>query len=788
MIRNYLLLAYRVVARYKSYSFINILGLAVGLTCGIIIYLWILDELNYDRYNNNFASIYRLVQDEKFASGAFKVAATPAPLAPALKENFPEIKLTARYRPITEKVMVAYNEKKFYENGFGYADPELLKIFTFRFINGSKEHALDQPNSIVITARIAAKYFGNEEPIGKSLQIDGGNVYTVTSVIEDLPANSHLRFDILAPFGKLNEMGWDVGWNNNYYYAYMLFDNRYDYRLMKDRFHKFLVNKFKVKDEEITSDYYLQPLSDIHLRSDFDIDLYSHSEYSYQYIYIFMTVAMIILLIVIINYMNLSTARAARRAKEVGIRKTAGATRKQLMLQYIGESFVLTLLSSFIALILTEITLPFVNEFTGKNLGIHYSDIEFSLGLLGIILFTSLAAGSYPAFFLSSYSPYLVLKGNVKTGSSLFRKVLVIFQFSLSVVLIIGTFVISDQLHFIQKKDLGLNKDLVLYTEFKGELYKNFRMFKSELKDLPDVLNVTYSSDIPTYTVHSVWGISWEGSMPNSDFLIHQFMVDEDYIPTFGIQMKEGRNFDLSQPTDSGNFILNEAAVRMMGLKDPVGKWFSPSGQKGTIIGVMKDFNFKSLHKPVEPLFLFISRDRWGFIIVKIKSGDLPESMTAISRVWDKYNPGFPMDFKLLDTEYDKLYTAEQKMGILFGLFAMVAIFLSCLGLFGLASYITETKTREIGIRKAMGASGYKIVRMLSADFIYWVMIATLIGLPAAYLYLHHWLQNFAFRTRLHAGTFVLAGILVLVISQLSVLYQTLRASGKDPADVLKYE
>jgi putative ABC transport system permease protein len=788
MIRNYFLLAYRVIARYKSYSFINILGLAVGLTCGIIIYLWILDELNYDKYNENYSSIYRLVQDEKFETGTFKVAATPAPLGPALKETFPEIKEEARYRPIIEKVMVACKDKKFYENNFGYADPELFKIFTFKFLSGSGEHCLDQPNSLLITKSIAAKYFGSGDPIGKSLQIDGGNVYTVTAVIDDLPANSHLRFDILAPFGKLNEMGWNVGWNNNYYYSYMLFDNKYNYRLMKDKFHKFLVNKFKVKDEEITSDFYLQPLSDIHLKSDFDIDLYSHTEFRYQYIYIFLTVGIIILLIVIINYMNLSTARAARRAREVGIRKTVGASRRQLILQYLGESFILTVISCFIALILTELFLPYINDFTGKALGIHYRDHEFSLGLICIILFTSLAAGSYPAFFLSSYSPYLVLKGTVKTGSSLFRKILVIFQFSLSVVLIIGTFVISDQLHFIQKKDLGIKKEQVLYTEFKGDFYKNFRMFKSDLKNLPDVVNVTYSSDIPTYTVHSGWGISWEGSTPNSDFLIHQFMVDEDYIPTFGIQLKEGRNFDLSHPTDSGNFILNEAAVRMMGLKEPVGKWFSPSGTKGTIIGVMKDFNFKSLHKPVEPLFIYLSKDHWGYIIVKIKSGDVTKTMSGITNVWEKYNPDFPMDFKFLDSEYEKLYTSEQKMGILFGLFAMVAIFLSCLGLFGLASYITETKTREIGIRKAMGASGYKIVTMLSADFTYWVLIATLIGLPSAYLYLHHWLQNFAFRTSMHAGTFILASILVLVISQLSVLYQTLKASGKDPADVLKYE
>jgi putative ABC transport system permease protein len=786
MFRNYLLLAYRIIARFKGYAFINISGLAVGLTCGIIIYLWILDELNYDGYNKHYDSIYRLVQDEKFEAGIFKVAATPAPLAPAFKENFPEIKETGRYRPIIEKVLVAYKDKKFYENSFGYADPEFLRIFTFKFLYGSKEHALDQPNGLLITERIARKYFGKEDPVGKSIQIDGGNVYAVTAVIADLPANSHIRFDILAPFEKLKQMGWDLGWNNNYYYAYMLLDNAQDYHGMKDKFHKYLLTRYKEK--EITSDFYLQPLRDIHLKSDFDIDLYSHSEIRNQYIFIFSAVALIILLIVIINYMNLSTARATRRAREVGIRKTVGATRIQLVFQYLSESFILTMIACFLALILTEISLPSINNFTGKSLAIRYSDPQFTFGLSGIVLFTAIVAGSYPAFFISSYSPYLVLKGNIKTGSSLFRKVLVISQFSLAVILIVGTFVISDQLHFMQQKNLGLNKDQILYTDFKGDLYKNFKLFKNDLKQLQEVIQVTHSSDIPTYTVHSTWGISWEGNTSNSDFLIHQFIVDEDYIPTLGIQIKEGRNFDFSHPTDSAGYIMNESAVKMMGIKEPVGKWFNPGYQKGIIIGVMKDFNFKSLHKPVEPLYIGISREPWGYILIKIKPGNIPETMSKINRVWEKYNPEFPMDLKFLDEEYAALYNSEQKMAILFGCFAIVAIFLSCLGLFGLASYITETRTREIGIRKAMGASGTRVIRMLSIDFTSWVLVATVIGLPVAYFYLHHWLQNFAYRTRMHAGSFLLAGFLVLLIAQISVLYQSWMASKKDPADILKYE
>jgi ABC-type antimicrobial peptide transport system permease subunit len=435
-----------------------------------------------------------------------------------------------------------------------------------------------------------------------------------------------------------------------------------------------------------------------------------------------------------------------------------------------------------------ELILPFINNLTGKELGIHYNQIQFTLGLLAIVLFTGIASGSYPSFFISSFSTHLVLKGNVKSGSSLFRKILVIFQFSLALILIIGTFVISDQLNFLQTRNLGLNKDQILYTEFTGSLSRNYRLFKYDLKNLPEVINVTYCSDLPTYTVHSTWGVSWEGKSSDEQFLIHQFAVDEDYLSTFGIGIKDGRNFDFSYPTDSGSFILNETAVRLMELKDPVGKWFSLWDNKNTIIGIMNDFNFKSLHKPVEPLIFRINRDPFGYIFIKVRAGDTDHSIAAINRVWEKYNPEFPMNLKFLDSEYEKLYKAETKMSVLFQSFAMVAIFLSCLGLFGLASFMTEARTREIGIRKAMGASSFSIIRMLSVDFSSWVLISMVIGLPAAYLYLHHWLENFAYRTHLHFSSFLLACILVLVISQVSVIYQTWKASGKDPADILKYE
>ncbi|MBU8892302.1 MAG: ABC transporter permease [Bacteroidales bacterium] len=783
MFKNYLLIAYRFIIRYKGYSFINILGLATGLACTIIIYLWVLDELNFDTFHKNYDNIYRIVQNQQ--NGEFKVAATCAPMGPKFEEEFPEILESARYRPYTRTALFSHGDKNFYESGFGYADPEFFEIFSFNIIEGSLKGFADHTTSLIITSEMAEKYFGDENPIGKAITINKGTIYTVAAVIDNIPANSHIQFDAIAPFARLYETGWLLNWNNNYYYAYVLCDENIDYRSMEEKFHVSMEEEF---DYEFDEAYYLQPLSEIHLKSDFNIDLYSHTETRYQYVYLFIVVGIIIILIVIINYMNLSTARATRRAREVGIRKVVGAKRMQLIGQFLGESLILTFISYFIAIIFTELLLPSINNLTGKVLDISYSNPEFVIGIFVILIFTGIVSGSYPAFYLSSFIPVNVLKGNVKSGSTLFRKVLVIFQFSLSVILIIGTFFIYKQLKFIQSKNLGIDKELLLYTSFKGKLYDNYFPFKAELKKLNNVLNVTYSNNIPTYTVNSTSGVNWEGNDSNEGMLMHRYVVDHDYVSTFNVDIIDGRDFDITLPTDSANYILNEATIRVMGMEDPVGKWFNLWGMKGTIIGVMKDFNFKSLHKPVEPLMLYITKDIYGYMFIKISSNDIQGTIREINDLWTQFNGEFPMDFKFLDDEYEKLYTAEQKLGKLFSVFAAIAVFLSCLGLFGLASYMTERRTKEIGIRKVFGASSTTVTRLLTWEFTKWVIISTVIAWPVAYIFLNRWLQNFAFRTDLDYYIFVLAGILVLLIAQLSVLFQTYRASRANPAKILKYE
>ncbi len=789
MLRNYLLIAYRFLIRYKGYTVINILGLATGLACSIIIYLWILDELNYDKFHENYESIYRLVQAQQYTDGEFKVAATPAPMVKKFDEEFPEILKSARFRPYIKELLFTCGDKKFYDNGYGYVDPDFFDIFSFKIKEGSLEQFKELTTSMLITESFARKCFGQENPIGKDIMINQSSIYTVVGVVEDVPSNSHLQFNALVPFKRLEEIGWNISWNNNYYYAYVLFDNNIDYKSMNI---KFAESAQEAYDYEIDQIYYLQPLSEIHLKSDFNIDVYSHTEIQYQYVYLFSVVGLIIILIVVINYMNLSTARATRRAREVGIRKVSGASRRQLIFQFIGESLILTIISYFIAIITVELLLPYINEFTGKALEVSYSNSQFVYGLLLILLFTGLLAGSYPAFYLSSFIPVNVLKGDIQSGSSLFRKVLVIFQFTLSIALIIGTFFVYKQLNYIQKRNLGIDREQILYTSIRGDLFDNFFSLKTELKNLSGVRNVTYANNIPTYTVNSSTGIDWEDRdttrSEESHVLIHWYFADHDYVQTFDINLIEGRNFDLGRPADSSNFILNETAIKQMKLKDPIGKWFQFWGTRGYIIGIMKDFNFKSLHRPVEPLLLALNKNVYGYIFIKIDGTEIQKTIKEINNVWNHFNSEFPMDFKFLDEEYNKLYKSEQKLGRLFGIFAAIAIFLSCLGLFGLASYMTERRTKEIGIRKAHGASSQTITRMLTWEFTKWVIISMIIAWPFAYFYLDKWLQNFSYRTGLDYYIFILAGILVMFIAQISVLYQSLKASKANPATILKYE
>ncbi len=784
MIRNYIIAFFRFIGKHKAYSLNNILGLSIGMASAVLIYLWILDELSFDTFHENYDNLYRFVQTQHYEDGDFLVAATPGPMAPTFEDLFPEIIETARFRPTSSEVLISYEDKKFYEYRFAFADKEFFKLFSYPFVEGSAENPFPDINSLLITERIAKKYFGNEDPIGKTIYVNREVAFTITGVLEDIPANSHLQFDFLGNFDRLEKLGYYIGWNNNYYYGYALLQEGVDYRTLAPRFDQYM----QENDLTTTTNFWLQPLSEVHLHSDFDIDVYSHTEPTYQYIKIFYIIGILIILIAIINYINLSTARSTRRALEVGIRKVHGAKRPQLIRQFMGESFTLVIFSYLIAMLLVELVLPAFNHFTGKEVSVDYSDQQFAIGMIILVIFTGLISGGYPSLFLSSYNPVQIMKGEIKAGPAAFRRILVTVQFSIAIMMIICTGIVYNQLTYIQNINLGLEKEHVLYSRVRGNLYSDYFTFKQELLKYPGIQSITYCSDLPTYNVASTSGIDWEGKNEQTRVLIHRFIVDHDYIPTFGIEMAAGRNFSLDHPSDSGDFILNEAAIRQMGMEDPVGKRFTLWGRDGKIIGITKDFNYKSAHKEIEPLCMYLEPRVFGYIYIRIDGQNVQGTMKNIEKVAKQINPFFPMDFQFINREYENLYTSEQKLRTLYTLFAFLAIFLSCLGLYGLSSFLAEKRTKEIGIRKTMGSNPWQIMTLFSWDALKWILLSNLFAWPVAWWFMNRWLQGFAYKTDIEFWIFAAAAILVLIIAILSISFEVIRIARINPAVSLKYE
>lgn len=772
--------------RNLNYTFLNVFGLSIGIAASVFIFLWILDESSYDTFNENYENIYRLVQDQNYEDHTFKVAATGAPMGFAFKTEFPEILESARFRPLVTELLVKTEDKWYYDSGVAYADTTFLNIFTVEFLQGSKE-ALYDPGTCIITESTASKIFGKEDAVGKSLTVNNTITLRVGAVIKDIPLHSHYTFNILINISDAFQRGWSTSWYNNSYYTYLVLNENSDYTQMESKFKKYLED---MRDgEEITTDFYLQPLKDVRLKSDFDIDLYSHSEPKVQYIFFFATIGIFILLICTINYMNLATARYIRRSREVGLRKVCGSSRWNVSRQFLIESFIITLISYLLGLLIVELTIPFFNDFSGKNLNITYSNPKLAIGLIMVFLATALLSGSYPAIALSSFKPISILQGRFKVRSENFRKALVIIQFSLGSILIGGTYIVYKQLDFINNYDLGLKKEQIIYAPFRGDVYNAsvYKRFKALLLDLNSVQNVTYSSALPTYTVHSAGGFNWEGKNNDEDYIIHIEEIDHDFIETMGIEMSEGRNFDVRRGADSSRVLINEAAVKMMNMEEPIGKRIYHYGDTMEICGVMKDFNFKSLHKRVEPIRYSLDANPNGFILISISNmALLQESIKEVEAVWNLVNPDFPFSFSFLDEDYNELYELERKTGTLFILFGIIALFLASIGLFGLTAYYTEQKNKEIAIRKANGASAFEIGRYLVNHFTKLVLIANLIGIPLAFFALNNWLNRFAFHIDLNITYFILPLLLTLLISLIAQIFEIMKASRKNPVVFLK--
>ncbi len=781
MFKNYLKISWRNLVRQKASSFINITGLTIGMTCSMLILMWVQHELSYDRFNQNANDIYRVVENQYYAGGqVFPVAVTPSPLAPALKAQFPEILKSTR---LSFNSLTVKKEDKVFTEGVAFADPDIFEIFTLPFVKGDPQTALSAPHSIVLTEEAAEKYFGAGEPIGRVLRINNRDDFLVTGVIKDIPENSHLRYDILAPFPYLEELGSSMkSWGTDWCYTYVLLQQN----ILHTEVDKKIINLIKENDENSVTEIYLQPLTEIHLYSSGKFTPANRGYGDIQYVRIFFVVALFVLIIACINFMNLATARSERRAKEIGLRKVVGAQRHQLIKQFFTEAIMFSLLAFFAAIASTEMLVPIFNDVSGKVLSLSRLDPGLFFGFFMIAVLCGIVSGSYPALYLSSFNPITALKGGRRSqaGGSLFRTILVGIQFALSVIMIIGTLVVSRQMDFMRRKNLGLEKENIGYFWMPPEVRKKNDIIKQELLKNPDIVSVSRTSQLPTYVGRSSSGWTWEGKNASDEVLMHMLDVDDDYAKTFKMEMAEGRFFSREHPTDSLSVVVNETAVKVMGVKNPVSKKLSDF----TIIGVVRDFHFKPVRTKIEPLVLMLTPNRYYAMVMRIRPEAMASTVDFIERTYRQFGADAPFSFNFLDEDYGYLYRAEQRVGTLASYFSLIAILIASLGLYGLASYMAGQRTKEIGIRKILGASVPALFFLLSKHFLLLTGIANLIAWPVAYVVMSDWLQNYAYRISLDATIFFAAAILTMVIVLGTVSYQAVKAALANPVEALRYE
>jgi putative ABC transport system permease protein len=778
MLKNYVKIAFRNIIKSKGYSSINIVGLALGMACCILILLWAQHELSFNRFHKNKESIYRAYQINRHAGGATPFSNLPQPVGPELQSTIPGIKHAIRV--LDGDFTVKYGDKIFNERGVLWIDPAFFDIFSFPFLEGEPLTSFADPYSVVLTKSTAEKYFGTEDPIGKVLTIDGSDQMKITGVVQDAPDNSTLQFDFLVPYSNLNATGFDVNqWKAHICQIYVQLEKNALLEQVSDK----ITGLLKKHLPELDSDLKLQPLLQIRLYT------LGGELGTMKYVIIFSIIAFFVLVIASINFMSLSTARSAKRAREVGLRKVIGARRSQVVRQFLGESLLITLLAFGLALVLVETLMPLFNQLSEKNLSLNLSSNIFMLfSLLGIALFTGFLAGSYPAFFLSSFLPVKALKGATQHGtkSTSFRKALVVFQFSLSIMLIISTVVIHSQLQYILTKDLGFNRDNLVYIPMNESIGSNFDVIKSEMLQNPNVMNVTRTFQIPSYNKYSS-EIEWEGQTADQNINFNISIADPDYLATMNIPLVQGRNFSARLDTDKSNCLINEEAAKRMGLKSPLGTRIT-LGKKRKIIGVVKDYHYMPFSYAIEPLILVYSPIMFRYAMARISGTDTLATIGHIEKIWNKFAPDYPFEYHFIDEDYERIYGSERRMGLLFRYFTVLAIVISCLGLFGLASFTAEQRTKEIGIRKILGASVVGLAGLLSKEFTKLVLMGNAIAWPAAYFVMKKWLEGFAYRIDISLTIFLLSGLLAFVVAVLTVSYQAIKAAIANPVDSLRYE
>jgi predicted permease len=789
MLKNYLKIALRNLWKSKSFSLINIFGLALGMACSLLIMLWVQDEKGVDAFHKNRSRLYSVYERQYYDNKIEAFHGTPGPLPDEIKKVIPEIEYASGIAwnnwstfAVADKIMKVEGN---------HAGADFFKMFSFPLLQGNAQTALNSPVNIAISRRVAENFFGSPQAaVGKTIRYENQKDFKITAVFENIPHNSSRKFEYLINWQAFLEMNsWAKEWGNNGPGTLIMLRADANPAKVENKIRKLLDKYNKDQSAAFRIELGLQRYDKLYLYSQFKNGKIAGGRI--EYVRLFSIVAVFILLIACINFMNLTTARSVKRAREIGIRKVVGAVRSALRYQFIGEAILLSLFAILISIVLVALILPGFNSITSKQISLPVSEGVFWLTLVGLTLVTGIISGSYPAIFLSSLNPIRVLKGTLKftTGAAWFRKGLVVFQFVLSTVLIIGTIVVSKQVEYVQSQNLGYNRHNLVYIPLEGDLTAKYSLFKEQALKMPGIQHVSRISQPPTQIENGTGGVEWDGKDPNTKPMFTQAAVGYDFVKTMNIRILEGRDFSKDFATDSVGYMINEAALKKIGYKDPVGKPLTFWQKKGTIIAVIKDFHFNSLHQPINPLVIrYGEKDDYGAALVRIMPNQTKQALSGLEKLCKQLNPSFPFTCNFSDAEYQQLYKSEQVVSKLSNSFAFLAIFISCLGLLGLAMFTAEQRTKEIGIRKVLGASIGSLFTLMSKEFLLLVCIALVIASPIAWWLMNNWLQNYAYRTQISWWIFLSAAALAIMIALITVSFQATKAAIANPIKSLRTE
>jgi len=807
MLKNFFISAFRNIRRHRGSVLLNIAGLAIGLTSFLFIALYVVNELSYDRFHKNYKNIYRVKVVGRMSGGVIDQAITAAPMKQAMVNDYPEVLNATRIRSLGAW-LIRFGDKRYNEDGILFADSNFFDVLDFRLLRGDPKTALVQPRSMILTEEFSRKYFGNDDPVGKRISVEEDSIlYTVTGVVQDVPDNSHIKFDMLASLSTYPGLANNTFWLSHNFYTYIVVKEGVEKNTLEEKFHEMVIKYvgpqiqdfigIKIDDFKKAGNdfkYVLEPLKDIHLKGALQYNFEPPG--SIATVYIFAVIAIMILIIAIINYVNLATAKSASRAKEVGVKKVAGVYKSGLVLQFLGESVVIVTVAALLAVVLVYALTPAFNQLIGRELSLNLlNNTNNVLLLLSLIFIVGVSAGFYPAFVLASFNPVEVLKGTMNPGSisRTLRGILVVFQFTVSIVIIIGSVIVYNQLNFMTRKDIGFDKENLIVIRRPDAFFRQMEPFRERLLQIPGVGKVGYSRAVPGTDFNNN-GFLKDDDPEKNTYLLNQTGVSLDFPQTLGVQLVEGRFFSREYGTDSTCVLINEAAVKSLGLKEPVAGQYilQPRGpQQFTrlqIIGVMKDFNIESMHKAITPVCFTVMGPGGGdqYATVRLSGNNINETIKAIEQEWQRFTSRQPFQYEFFTDSWNNLYSAEMKTGKIFILFSLLAIFIACLGLIGLITYITNKRTREIGIRKTYGASINVVMNLLSREVVFLIIISSVIAYPVAWLGSRYWLEGFASKVNINPFIFLFATVVTLIIGWLSISYQTLKAAATNPAEALR--